>query len=114
MVDSRIAQDFLKNHLPLSIQSRVDLNTLELQKDSLINDKLKLQITDLLYSVTIQGRQGYIYVLLEHASKPDRMLIFRVLKYIVEVMDYHLIKTGKTVLPVVYPLILYTCFYPQV
>lgn len=34
MVDPKIAQDFLKNSLPLSIQTLVDLDTLELQKDS--------------------------------------------------------------------------------
>jgi len=108
MVDPKIAQDFLKNNLPFAIQSLVDLDTIELQKDSFINDRLQQQVADLLYTATIQGKPGYIYLLLEHASKPDRLLPFRMLKYIIEIMDTHLTKTGKAALPVVYPLILYT------
>jgi predicted transposase/invertase (TIGR01784 family) len=108
LTNPRIVVDFLKNNLPVTIQSMIDFNTIELKKESFINDKLRLQVADLLYSVNIQGAPGYIYLLLEHASKPDRLLPFRLLKYMTAVMDSHLTKTGGSTLPVVYPLILYT------
>jgi predicted transposase/invertase (TIGR01784 family) len=108
LTNPRAIKDFFKNNLPAPIQSMIDCDTIEPQKESFINDKLRLQITDLLYSVNIHGEPGYIYLLLEHASKPDRLLPFRMLKYITAVMDNHLIKTGSSTLPVVYPLILYT------
>lgn len=60
----KIAYDFFKNNLPLPIQSRVDLNTLDLQKDSFINDRLRLQVADLLYSVKTRGGSDCLYLLL--------------------------------------------------
>jgi predicted transposase/invertase (TIGR01784 family) len=108
LANPKVVRDFLKKSLPTSIQSVVDLETLQPQKESFIDDKLRLQIADLLYSVTIGGKPGYIYLLLEHASRPDRLLPFRMLKYMTAVMDNHLTKTDTSILPVVYPLILYT------
>src|SRR5260221_6445814 len=103
-----VAQELFEHHLPEWIKKKIDFSTLALQKESFINDNLKLQIADLLYSANFDGKKGYVYLLLEHASTPDKLLPFRMLKYILAVMDHHLKQNGDKVLPLVYPMILYT------
>jgi predicted transposase/invertase (TIGR01784 family) len=108
MSDQAVAREFLEAYLPKDVSKAIDLSTLEVQKDSFIDDKLKLQVADILYAVKFQESAGYIYVLIEHASTPDPLLPFRMLKYTLSIMDAHLKKTKDKKLPIVYPLILYS------
>ena len=108
MTHPKVIQEFFETNLPSKIKDAIDFRSIELQKESFIDDKLRLKIADLLYTVKFEGKPGYLYVLLEHASKPDRLLPFRMLKYMVAIMDHHLTKTETKELPVIYPLILYT------
>jgi predicted transposase/invertase (TIGR01784 family) len=104
----KVMEEFMQANLPAKIKDSIDFRSIELQKESFIDDKLRLKIADLLYGVKFDGKPGYIYILLEHASKPDRFLPFRMLKYMVAIMDHHVTKTENKELPVIYPLILYT------
>ncbi|MBL8677177.1 MAG: Rpn family recombination-promoting nuclease/putative transposase [Alphaproteobacteria bacterium] len=108
MTNSKVAQEFFQKNLPEHIKKAIDFSSLELKKESYIDDKLKLQITDLLYSVRFNGREGFLYVLLEHASTPDRFLPFRMHKYISAIMEDHLKDKENKTLPLVYPIILYS------
>lgn len=108
MTNPNVIKEFFKENLPEKVRNSIDFTSIEPQKDSFIDDKLKLQIADLLYSVKFDGEPGYLYLLVEHASTPDKMLPFRLLKYMVAVMDHHLTKTKSKKLPIVYPLVLYT------
>jgi predicted transposase/invertase (TIGR01784 family) len=108
MSNPKVAEEFFKKHLPEKIKKALDFSSIKLEKESYIDDNLKLQIADLLYSVEFGGQPGFLYILFEHASKSDPLLPFRMLKYMISIMDHHL-KTAKTrKLPLVYPLILYT------
>lgn len=109
--DPKIAADFLGHNLPDYVLRSINLSTIKAQKESFIDEKLKMQITDILFSVDFAGKPGYIYLLLEHTSTVDRMLPFRMLKYSIAVMEYHLKKNKNkkdAVLPIVYPLMFYT------
>lgn len=108
MSNPKVAEEFFKKNLPAHIQKAIDFSSLKLQKESYIDDNLKLQIADLLCSVEFNGQPGFLYLLLEHASKPDPLLPFRMLKYMVSIQDHHLKVTKTNKLPLVYPLILYT------
>lgn len=108
MTNPKVAEEFFKANLPAHIQKAIDFSSIHLQKESFIDDNLKLQIADLLYSVKFNGQPGFLYLLLEHASKPDPLLSFRMLKYMVAIMDHHLKTTKDNKLPFVYPLVLYT------
>ena len=55
------------------LKTVLDFQSIELQKESFIDDKLRLKIADLLYAVKFEGRPGYLYLLFEHASSPDRL-----------------------------------------
>ena len=108
-----VAREFFEKHLPKEVLKAIDFSTLEPQKDSFINDKLHLQVADLLFSVNFNGDPGYLYLLLEHTSKPDRFLPYRMLQYTLGIMDQHLKKLKdqkirKKKLPLIVPLILYT------
>jgi len=104
-----VAVEFFEKHLPKDVIKAIDFSTLMPQKDSFVNDKLRLKVADLLFSVNVNGDPGYIYLLLEHASTPDRFLPYRMLQYTLSIIDHHLKKHPKEKkLPLVVPLILYT------
>jgi predicted transposase/invertase (TIGR01784 family) len=108
MMNPKVAEEFFQKNLPENIKKAIDFSSLELRKESYIDDKLKLQITDLLYSAQFNGHEGFLYVLLEHASTPDRLLPFRMHKYVSAIMEDHLKNKENKTLPLVYPMILYT------
>lgn len=104
----QVSKEFFEANLPQHIKEITDFDSIALQKESYIDNELRDQIVDLLYAVNFNGKPGYIYLLLEHASKPDRFLPFRMLKYTVAAMDDHLKKPKVKELPIIYPFILYT------
>jgi predicted transposase/invertase (TIGR01784 family) len=107
MTRPQVAQDFLATYLPDNIKSIVDLNTLQLQNETFIDDRLKGHLVDLLYSVNFADQDGYVYFLFEHLSTPDKLIAFRLLKYTLNIMDYHLYKSDDKKLPIIYPIVLY-------
>jgi predicted transposase/invertase (TIGR01784 family) len=108
MTNPRVIREFFDHHLPDKIKEILDFSSIEPQKESFVEDSLRLQIADLLYAVRFNGNPGFLYVLLEHASTPQEMLPFRMLKYMTKIMDSHLQKTGSKQLPLIYPCIIYT------
>lgn len=106
--DYKVAREFFSKNLPASICSMVNLDSISLQAESFIDDRLRLQIADLLYAADFDGEPGFLYILIEHASKPDKLMPFRLLKYTMAVIDSHLKKNPGAKLPLVYPLVLYT------
>ena len=106
--DTNLAKRFFTQHLPNDIQTQVKLDSLRLQKGSFVDAKLSEHLTDLLYSVELGQGEGYIYLLLEHQSSPDRLMAFRLLKYMVNIMEHHLKKHKTKTLPLVFPMVYYT------
>ena len=93
MSNPEVVKEFFKKHLPLNIKTAINFETIKPQKDSFIGDNLKLQIAGLLFSAEFNGKPGYIYLLLEHQSVPDKLMAFRMLKYVVAIMEQHIKKT---------------------
>ncbi|WP_342755448.1 Rpn family recombination-promoting nuclease/putative transposase [Pantoea sp. MBD-2R] len=102
-----IAKDFMALHLPAELQSICDLNTLKLESGSFVEESLRLCYSDILYSVKTTEGNGYIHVLIEHQSTPDRHMGFRLLRYAVAAMQRHL-DAGYSQLPLVIPILFYT------
>lgn len=107
MANKQVARSFLEAHLPSDLLKRVDLNNIEVQPRSYINDVGKETAVDVLFKTTIDGKEAYIYFLMEHQSRPDKLMSFRLLKYLVNVTDQHIIETGTTSLPLIYPVVIY-------
>lgn len=68
--DISVAKDFLSIHLPENLRQQCDLNTLALCSGFFIEDDLRAQCSDILYSMkTSSGNKGYIYALVEHQNR---------------------------------------------
>ena len=105
--DKSIASDFLQNYLPAKVRNQIDLNTLEIAKDTFIDKELKEFYSDLLYTVDLQTGPGYIYLLFEHKSYGDKLALLQILEYMAQIWRLHLKQHPGTLLPPVIPLLLY-------
>ena len=101
------ARDFLHIHLPKHLREQCDLRTLQLESGSFIEEDLRASHSDILYSLKTHGGEGYIYILIEHQSSPDRHMAFRLMRYAIAAMQRHLDK-GHHQLPLVIPLLFIT------
>jgi predicted transposase/invertase (TIGR01784 family) len=108
MTEPKVIKEFFAQNLPENIRNVINFDTIELQKESFIDDKLKLKIADILYSVEFINQPGSLYILVEHQSTPEKLMPFRILKYMVSIMEQHLNKTKTHQLPTIYPIIFYT------
>ncbi|MEQ1962623.1 Rpn family recombination-promoting nuclease/putative transposase [Xenorhabdus khoisanae] len=100
------ARDFFDIHLPEKIKNLCDFNTLRLTNSSFIDSQLRSRMSDILYSVKTQQGDGYIYVLVEHQSTPDKMMAWRMMHYAFMAMNQHL-QQGNKELPLVVPILFY-------
>ncbi|MCW0331637.1 Rpn family recombination-promoting nuclease/putative transposase [Pantoea ananatis] len=108
LTQPEIARDFMELHLPAELRAVCDLSTLKLESGSFVEDDLRQYFSDVLYSLkTAQGDDGYVHVLIEHQSSPDRHMAFRLLRYAVAAMQRHL-EAGHKKLPLVIPVLFYT------
>lgn len=102
------ALDFMQLHLPAELQAICDFNTLKLESGSFVEDELRPYFSDVLYSLkTTDGAEGYVHVLIEHQSSPDRHMAFRLMRYAVAAMQRHL-DAGHKRLPLVIPVLFYS------
>jgi len=109
------ARNLIELHLPADLVQILDLDSLELQKDSFIDDELRDSYSDMLYSIRLLGQdfsgqdgepiEGQVYLLLEHKSQSDPMTCFQMLRYIVRIWEQRLRK-GQSLCPV-FPLVIY-------
>ena len=112
MQERQVAEAFFKQHLPVAIQELLQFDTLHLESESFIDQEQQDHFSDVLYSVVINERPGYLFVLAEHQSSPDRFMPFRVWHYMCLIWDKHLKGKCKVIdeknnLPLIYPLVFY-------
>ncbi|MBK5929958.1 Rpn family recombination-promoting nuclease/putative transposase [Halochromatium salexigens] len=129
-----IAQDFLRQQLPAELLEVVDLESLEISKDSYVSKELRASYSDLVYRLrwrvpdeadpTVPERADpaaaadledaaatlalHVYILFEHKSHPDYWVLLQLLRYIALQGDaYRKQHPEAKTLPPVYPLVLY-------
>lgn len=108
LTQPEIARDFMELHLPPELRAICDLSTLKLESGSFVEDDLRQYFSDVLYSLkTTAGDDGYIHVLIEHQSTPDKHMAFRLIRYAIAAMQRHL-DAGHKKLPLVIPVLFYT------
>ncbi|WBV24278.1 Rpn family recombination-promoting nuclease/putative transposase [Pantoea piersonii] len=101
------ARDFIQLHVPAEFRAICDLSTLRLESGSFVEEDLRAYYSDVLYSVRTTEGDGYIHVLIEHQSTPDRHMAFRLMRYAIAAMQRHL-DAGNKKLPLVVPVLFYT------
>lgn len=98
------ARDFIELHLPPSLLKICKLETLHLESGSFVEDDLRPYFSDVLYSLETTSGCGYVHVLIEHQSSPDKHMSFRLMRYAIAAMQRHL-EAGHDRLPLVIPVL---------
>ena len=103
-----VVRDFLTHTLPDDIRQQLNLDTLELQKDSFVEPDLEEYFSDLLYRVKGTGNAAAaIYLLFEHKSYPTRKIFRQLLRYELNIWDTQERNTPKQPLSVIIPILIY-------
>ena len=103
-----LAIDFFRCYLPTQIYARIDPQSLKLVKDSFVDKELSRHFSDLLYSVRIRNRSGFIYLLFEHKSYIDPLAGFQLLRNMVKIWERHVQRAGRQAhLPLIIPMLIY-------
>jgi len=106
--DREVLQDFLKSRLTPEILAKVDLNTAKLENCSFVSEELKGTQSDIVYSVQVDGKPGYIYTLIEHQSESDGNQPLRLLGYNLQLWWQHAKQHKNDKYPAIINLVLYT------
>ncbi len=94
--DRTVFYDFLKAFLPKEITKQIKETDLKREQTELIGKDFSIKSSDILYKIekgnTPKGVQGngqdiHIYLLLEHQSKVDQLMAFRMLAYKVRIWE---------------------------
>jgi predicted transposase/invertase (TIGR01784 family) len=103
------AKSFLQHYLPGHVLACMELETLEISKDSFVEKELSDYYSDMLYKVNLSGMPGCVYVLFEHKSYYDRYVHLQLLEYMVKIWRLHIKQKKqkkKELLPIVIPLLI--------
>jgi predicted transposase/invertase (TIGR01784 family) len=105
--DKEVAVDFLENYLPNSILKEIDLTDIKVAKDSFIDKELEESFSDILYNVSIDGKEGFVYLLFEHKSYFDKMTPVQMLGYILDIWKLYDKQNKNEKLPTIIPILIY-------
>jgi len=86
--------------------NHLDFSTLQRLDKSFITDDFKEKESDLIYKISFNGQELYIYLLIEFQSTVDKFMAIRMLRYICEFYEFLIQKKIKR-LPPVFPMLLY-------
>ena len=94
--------------LPPALTARIDFATLTLCPGNYVDEDLRQRYTDLLFSAEITGKKALLYVLFEHQSSVDPLMLFRLLAYMVRIWEAHLRSEPEAKrLPAIIPVVLH-------
>ena len=106
LANRETAASFFDHYLPPDIRETLSLETLEIRKDSFVEPDLREFFSDLLYKARFRDRIGYLYMLIEHKSHPEKHAALQILGYIRGIWTLHL-KQATWPLPIIVPMVLY-------
>ncbi len=92
-----LASDLFKNYLAGEWVELVDFDSLKQESTETVDRNLSGLRADLRYSTRLKGSDEElgVFVFLEHQSRPDRFMAFRLLEYICAAYRQHLSVTGE-------------------
>lgn len=101
-------RSFIRQYLPSGVCRQLDLNKLEIVKDSFVDKELSEHFSDILYKTVISGKESYLYLLFEHKSYIDHFTGFQLLRNMVKIWEQCLKSNrNKKKLPVIIPVVIY-------
>jgi predicted transposase/invertase (TIGR01784 family) len=94
--------------LPAALTARLDLERLTAVNGSFVDAELRWRHSDVLLSTRLDGHEALVYVLIEHQSKPDPLMAWRMLRYLVRIWDRFLTEHPKALrLPLIVPVVVH-------
>jgi predicted transposase YdaD len=81
------ATAFFQSYLAADLITSLDWSTLQQQPGSFIDAELTSSESDLLFSVSSQSGEAFIYILFEHQSREDPWMALRLLSYMVKIWE---------------------------
>jgi Putative transposase, YhgA-like len=98
----------LRAVMPPGLAARLDLGRLARVPGSFVDEALKWRHSDLLFTAPLDGRDAFVYVLVEHQSRADPLMAYRMLRYVIRIWDQHLRDHPRVrELPAVIPLVVH-------
>jgi predicted transposase/invertase (TIGR01784 family) len=105
---------FLKKYIAAPWTADISVADLETVHKSFVTPEFSEIDSDLIYKLKIKGSDVYFYVLVELQSHVDHTMPFRLLRYMMELLNYIFKKTKENIrerkdfrLPAIVPIILY-------
>lgn len=106
--DPEHAQGALRTALPAALATCIDWPTLHVVPGSFVDPELEERHTDILFSVAVDGRPLLLYLLLEHQSSSEPLMVLRLLGYMVRIWDDHVRKHADAgQLPPIVPIVVH-------
>lgn len=81
------ARGLLRALLPADALALVDLDSLERVSGTFVDPELSELESDLLYRVNVAGREALVMVLIEHQSRSDPAMPFRLARYMMRALE---------------------------
>lgn len=104
--DRAIAAEAIRCALPPDVAARLDLTGLELRATAHVDEALHAFHSDLVFTAKIAGRDALVLLLVEHQSRADARMPFRLLQYAVLLWDGYLRDHPRAPsLPLIVPLV---------
>ncbi|GAB2533295.1 Rpn family recombination-promoting nuclease/putative transposase [Nocardia heshunensis] len=98
----------LREVLPKELAAKLDWTALTLQPCSFVSQHLRSRFSDLLFRTRLGGHDAYIYLLIEHQSRPDRWMPVRMLEYQIAIWNRYVREhPDSEKLPVIVPLVVH-------
>ena len=102
------AAELLRAALDPRLVARIDWSSLTLAQCSFIDEDLRAQQADLLFSVRLGEHTVCPYLLLEHKSSPERWTVYQLNKYVFRIWDSRRdADRSRRALPPIVPVVLY-------
>jgi predicted transposase/invertase (TIGR01784 family) len=105
--NKRIFHQFLTQFIDESFTRKIRLEDIEQVDRSFVSDEFLKRESDIIYKVKLEGREVYIYVLLEFQSTVDKSIPVWMLLYILQLYDQLIRNSRRGKLPAVFPILLY-------
>ncbi len=103
-----VVRNFIQEYIPPDLTKQIDLNSLEIQKDSFIDNELSASFSDILYKINIADESGFLYFLFEHKSFFDKWTTFQILRYEIKIWElFRKQNPDAEKLPIIIPIIIY-------
>lgn len=90
LTDPRMARAFLETYLPPAVCRLMNFNHIKPMDRHFVSQYLRFLHSDVIFEVECAGEPGYVMVISEHQSTPERLMPLRALQYKLAFMDSYM------------------------